>query len=505
MHGLIFLQLQKFAQQSIGAEQWRTILAEAGLDKEIFSVARIYDDKQLLDLVALAAKSLNANIDDVVESFGRYIASELLRLYQRVVKPEWKTLDIIENTETFIHSAVRVANPGAAPPVLDAVRLSPNDLQLIYSSDRKLCRLAIGIIKGLADHFQETIEIRHDACMLKGAPFCSFHLTKQQDRDPTQQTSIDNTLELDISNYERKSSDLSSLAFDDGKTHWGDYLNPSLRPNDFGSLGPYRLIEKKGEGGMGVVFRALDTRSERIVAVKVLHPKRVGDETVRKRFAREIRALQSIKSPHVVEVYETGEVSRLPYLVMEFLKGSTLRAYRSRFRNLAIHEIIRIAIETTRGLAAVHDCGLVHRDLKPDNVWVESPSLNIKIIDFGLAHATTEDMRLTRTGMFIGTPSYMSPEQASGSPIDPKADLFSLGCMLYDLITDVRPFERLSVFGTLTALANHTPTPPHELHSAVPVELSKLTMQLLEKSPTKRPSNCREVEVRLATILEKVD
>ncbi len=207
MHGPIFLQLQKFAQQSIGAEQWRAILAEAGLDKEIFSAARIYDDKQLLDLVALAAKSLNANIDDVVESFGRYIASELLRLYQRVVKPEWKTLDIIENTETFIHSAVRVANPGAAPPVLDAVRLSPNDLQLIYSSDRKLCRLAIGIMKGLADHFQETIEISHDACMLKGAPFCSFHLSKQQDRDPTQQTSIDNTLELDISNYDRKSSE----------------------------------------------------------------------------------------------------------------------------------------------------------------------------------------------------------------------------------------------------------------------------------------------------------
>lgn len=147
MHGLILVQLQKFAQQTLGPEEWRSALSKAGLDRTSFSAGLVYEDRQALELIVLAAETLNVPVDEVVEMFGRFLSTELIRLYQRVIKPQWRTLDIIENTETFIHSAVRVGNPGAVPPVLDAIRLSENELQLLYSSDRKLCKLAIGIIK----------------------------------------------------------------------------------------------------------------------------------------------------------------------------------------------------------------------------------------------------------------------------------------------------------------------------------------------------------------------
>jgi len=124
MHGLILVQLQKFAQQTIGPQQWREASAKAGLNHQTFSAGSVYEDSQAIEQIALASSILGIPVDQVVESFGIFLSKELIRLYQRVIKPEWKTLDIIENTETFIHSAVRAGNPGAVPPVLDAIRIS---------------------------------------------------------------------------------------------------------------------------------------------------------------------------------------------------------------------------------------------------------------------------------------------------------------------------------------------------------------------------------------------
>ena len=203
--------------------------------------------------------------------------------------------------------------------------------------------------------------------------------------------------------------------------------------------------------------------------------------------------MQSIYHPRIVEVHDVGEFNDLPYLVMEFLSGSNLQTYRSRFNTLPIHEILRIAIETTEGLLEVHRSGMIHRDLKPENLWIESPSLSVKIIDFGLAHLAQEEIRLTRTGTFIGTPSFMAPEQASGLKADFRTDFFSLGCILYDLITGKRPFDRKSIISTFSALANHNPPDPIELVPDTPKELSELIMFMLEKKPEDRPSSCQEI------------
>jgi serine/threonine protein kinase len=512
MHGLILVQLQKFAQQTIGADRWREALTRSGLQRS-FSAGSVYEDVHAMELVALASETLDMPVDQVVESFGRFLSTELTRLYQRVIKPEWRTLDIIEHTETFIHSSVRVGNPGAVPPVLDAVRFSENELQLLYSSERKLCKLAIGIIKGLADHYHDIIEIHEDSCMLRGDAFCSFRVIRKPERRDTEKVELDNPVHVDLNQdfsvdgLKTPTGSLKTISsgYENSEpVRWDVYLSPPMFESDFGSIGPYRLLTQHGEGGMGCVFHAIDIRTEQTVALKILHPKIAQDETATKRFLRELKALQLIKSPHVVAVRDVGEINGLPYLVMEFLRGLNLQEYRLQFKSLAFHEVLRIAIETVDGLWAVHRAGLIHRDLKPDNIWIESPSLNVKLIDFGLVHGIAEEIRLTRTGSFIGTPAFMAPEQASGQSIDHRIDFFSLGCILYDLVVGTRPFERGNVISTLSALANYAPPPPIEIVPEAPREFSDLIMRLLEKAPENRPHDCAEILEALRRILDSL-
>lgn len=511
MHGLILVQLQKFAQQSVGFNQWRDALQDAGLDHISFSAGLVYEDTRASEMIGLTANILGVTVDEVLESFGRFLALELVRLYQRVIKPEWKTLDIIENTETFIHSAVRTGNPGAVPPVLDAIRLSDDELQLLYSSDRKLCKLAVGIIKGLADHFHEVIEIKKDSCMLSGDPYCTFSLKRSSLKRDTQKLTLNNTIQSDLQGNLTSVGSASaktvigSAATNSEPTLWDQYLSPPLFESDFASIGPYRLLARQGEGGMGCVFRSIDTRTEQSVAIKVLHPKVANDSTALARFFRELQALQKINHSHVVEIRDVGQIGQLPYLVMEFLRGTNLQVYSSRFLRLPIHETIRIARETVCGLKAVHDAGIIHRDLKPENLWIETPSLNVKIIDFGLAQAEADEMRLTRTGTFIGTPNYMAPEQANGQGVDLRADFFSLGCVLYELATGVRCFDRGTVMATLSALANFTPTQACELVEEIPKDFSDLVSRMLEKSPSNRPKDCQEILTVLDQLVEKLD
>jgi serine/threonine protein kinase len=286
---------------------------------------------------------------------------------------------------------------------------------------------------------------------------------------------------------------------------WEYFLQPAIVPSDLASIGPYRLIAKQGEGGMGAVFRGIDTRTDQSVAIKVVHPRIAENENSRKRFLRESRAVQLIKSPHVVEVRELGEVGGLPYMVMEFLRGMSVQAHRERFQSLPVHEILRIAIETVAGLTEVHRCGIIHRDLKPENLWVESPSMRIKIIDFGLARNIEEEMRLTRSGSCLGTPSYMSPEQALGESMDFRSDFFSLGCVLYELTSGIRPFEREGLISTLNALTKEEPKPPIELVEGMSNSLSELIMALLSKNPEGRPANCSVLSKKLTDVLDALE
>ena len=185
MHGLIFLQLQRFAKQQGGVAVWESLLQEARLPAKSYSPARVYADEELLGLVGALSRNLNLTPGAVLEAFGEFIAPELIRLYGKLIHPEWKTLDLIENTEKLIHAGVRVGNPGAKPPVLHCVRGTRDDLQIVYSSERQLCGVAKGIVKGVARHYGETVRITDDACMLRGDPFCALQVTRLPAKEAT--------------------------------------------------------------------------------------------------------------------------------------------------------------------------------------------------------------------------------------------------------------------------------------------------------------------------------
>jgi WD40 repeat protein len=272
-------------------------------------------------------------------------------------------------------------------------------------------------------------------------------------------------------------------------------LAPQQTPEELGAIGPYRIKRILGRGGMGVVFEAEDPQLQRPVALKLMKPSLAASETARRRFLREARAAASIHHDHVVTIYQVGEHRGIPYLAMPLLGGETLTARLARDGKLPLDAVLQIAGEIAAGLAAAHEQGVVHRDVKPDNVWLEeTPSgPRVKILDFGLAQVADPETRLTRLGTLGGTPAYMAPEQARGEPVDHRADLFSLGCTIYEMCTGRAPFSGPDPVSTLMSVAESQPPPPHELAPEVPRWLSDLTMHLLEKDRSRRICSAREV------------
>ena len=257
---------------------------------------------------------------------------------------------------------------------------------------------------------------------------------------------------------------------------------------------------------MGVVFRAEDPALQRMVAIKAMLPGLAASGTAKQRFLREARAAASLHDDHVVSIYQVGEDRGAPYLAMEFLEGEPLDVYLQRQAKLPIAEVVRIGRETALGLAAAHKRGLIHRDIKPANLWLEaspgreSGEFRVKILDFGLARATSENTQLTNSGVVVGTPAFMAPEQAGGKTVDHRCDLFSLGCVLYRLCTGQMAFKGFDTMSILMALATETPTSPQLLNFEVPAELSDLVLQLLAKDPAQRPATAREVADKLEAI-----
>jgi serine/threonine protein kinase len=210
--------------------------------------------------------------------------------------------------------------------------------------------------------------------------------------------------------------------------------------------------------------------------------------------------MASVRSDHVVNIFEVGTAADLPYLAMEFLQGESLAAYRKRVGAVPLSQSMRIAREIALGLDAVHGRGLVHRDIKPDNLWLEAPTGRVKILDFGLARDRGSESRVTQAGVVVGTPAYMAPEQAGGGDVDQRADLFSLGCVLYEICTNELPFKGTDILSTLMALATHHPDPPRSISADIPVELSDLIMHLLQKDPAARPASSLAVASSLDQI-----
>ena len=271
-----------------------------------------------------------------------------------------------------------------------------------------------------------------------------------------------------------------------------DLLSPALAPGELGRVGPYRVLRVLGRGGMGMVFEGEDTRLERRVALKVMRPELAPSPEARERFLREARAAASLQHDHVVVIHDVGQDRGLPYLAMQLLRGQSLEERLGEGRPLPVAEVLRIGRQVAEGLAAAHAAGIVHRDIKPANLWLQ-PGGRLKILDFGLARAALEEVRLTRTGAVAGTPAYMSPEQARGRRADERSDLFSLGCVLYQLCTGQPPFSGADTLAVLKAVTRHQPRPPHALNPEVPPGLSGLVMRLLEKDPARRPASAREV------------
>jgi serine/threonine protein kinase len=283
-----------------------------------------------------------------------------------------------------------------------------------------------------------------------------------------------------------------------------DFLDRAQAPDELGRLGPYRVMRIIGTGGMGVVFQAEDPSLRRLVAIKAMLPAVVGRGFNRQRFLREAQAMAAIEHEHLVTIYQVGEQRDIPYLVMQYLQGESLEARLARDTRLPHLEALRIARETASALSAAHAHGLIHRDVKPANIWLEGPRGRVKLLDFGLARLTAEDTQLTRAGVILGTPAYMAPEQARGKLVDHLCDLFSLGCVLYEMCAGRLPFHGSDVMSRLVSLVMDEPAPLWETASDTPRELSELVLSLLAKTPSERPPSAHAVVVALTELEEKL-
>ncbi len=289
------------------------------------------------------------------------------------------------------------------------------------------------------------------------------------------------------------------------------FLRPSDKPGVLGILGEYEVREVIGQGGMGIVVKAHEPALNRLVAIKVMAATVAGNPTARQRFTREARSAAAVCHENIVAVHGVHESDGLPYLVMQFVSGESLQARLDRRGPLETLEIVSIGLQTARGLQAAHAQGLIHRDIKPANLLLQnadephansrlsekSSSSVVKITDFGLARMV-DDTPFTQFGLVSGTPEYMAPEQARGDSVDHRADLFSLGSVLYTMCTGVPPFAGTSPLAVLRLVSDKTPSPIRSLNPDVPAWLETFVVRLMAKNASDRFQSTAKVVELLA-------
>ena len=252
----------------------------------------------------------------------------------------------------------------------------------------------------------------------------------------------------------------------------------------------YRIIEKIGAGGMGEVYLADDTELDRKVALKFLPPHLCQDEDCRRRFKREAQAAAKLDHPNIVTIHEVSEYQGRPYFAMQHVEGQSLREY-AKAREVPIDKVINLAIQICDGLGAAHEKKVIHRDIKPSNIVIDAYG-RPKILDFGLA-AVQGGEQLTRTGSTLGTVGYMSPEQAKGEVVDHRTDIWSLGVVLYEMLTGRLPFKRDHEQATIYAILNEEPEPLGSFRSGIPPRLEHIVHRALEKDRGRRYKNMQEL------------
>ena len=499
MHGLIFFYIQKFAESlSKDGRVQRPLRTTVNAASRRFLPSKSYPDEEAVSLLSSVAEAAGEPLPSLLERFGFFLAPHLVKVAGQHVDPTWRTLDLIEHTESVIHTMVRATTPDATPPVIETARTAADEVQVIYASSRKLCRLAAGILRGVAEHYGEAVEITEDACMLSGAPFCSFVIRLKRPETNDSHDSHAETIQLESSADGRLSVSkdgpvVTGRAFDDPP--------PTV-------IGGHRVIKLLGKGGMGRVYLAHDEQLDRDVAIKTMLPSRADDPAARKRFLRESRAVAKVEHENVVSIYQVGEHPLpgydhgLPYFVMQRLSGSPLTAVREEKGRLPVAEALRIAREIASGLHAAHTAGVIHRDIKPENVFLEGPHQKVKIIDFGLASDNGgDDMRLTVDGAIVGTPAYMAPERmGNASDVDFKSDIFGLGVMLYEMLAGQFPFEGTSIVAMLASISRGEPKPLTACVPDIPADVADMVMRMMAREKADRPASCEQIAQEIVAI-----
>jgi tRNA A-37 threonylcarbamoyl transferase component Bud32/HAMP domain-containing protein len=255
-------------------------------------------------------------------------------------------------------------------------------------------------------------------------------------------------------------------------------------------LGRYQIREMIGEGAMAHVYKAWDPEIDRTLAIKVLKPHLSEDEQYRGRFLREARAAGVLSHPNIVTIFDVGVEGRHPYIAMELVDGMTLGDVMRSGKVFSVREMVDIGIELTRALDYAHRKGIVHRDVKPGNILLVQDRNTVKVTDFGICHIENsgvgEETQHTRVGDVLGTPNYMSPEQVAGTRVDARSDLFSVGVVLYRMMTGVLPFEGDSIITVAYKIAQADPTPVDALRPGIPLSLRRAVDRSLKKQPDKR-------------------
>ena len=271
-------------------------------------------------------------------------------------------------------------------------------------------------------------------------------------------------------------------------------LAPPTHPETLGRLGRYEVDSVIGVGGMGLVLRGYDRELQRPVAIKMMLPRLANNGTAKQRFTREARAVAAILHPNVVAIHGIDETARMPWFVMPYIAGPTLRELVDESGPLPEREIVRIGLQIASGLAAAHGQGLVHRDIKPENILVDNQINRVVITDFGLARRETEDA-ITQTGVLAGTLNYMSPEQTRGEDVDGRSDLFSLGALLYFLAAGKAPFLADTYAGVIHNVSNKRHADVRTHNPGISKALWAAIDNLLAKKPSQRFQSAVELEM----------
>ncbi len=260
----------------------------------------------------------------------------------------------------------------------------------------------------------------------------------------------------------------------------------------------YEILEILGEGGMAFVYKARDTQLERLVAIKTLKPNYVNQETFVERFKREATTAANLNHPNIVQIFDWG-IEDEPYFVMEYIEGNTLTSIIAKNRTISLSDILFIGAQVANGLHAAHQKGLVHRDIKPGNIMI-TPDGKVKVTDFGIVSLQNEESDITKTGSILGTASYISPEQAQGKAVSIESDLYSLGTVLYELITGKAPFTGDTPISTATKHLTEKPEKPSNYRRDLPKGVESAIIKLLEKATYDRFKSAEDLR---ATLLQQ--